>query len=84
MGYLAERINYVKGLMEGMKFDVTTDEGEKLGIVKDVLQTGANDVYVIQRDNKKDVLIPVIPSCVLDIDTDEKKVLVHLMPGLID
>lgn len=64
--------------------DVTTDEGEKLGIVKDVLQTGANDVYVIQRDNKKDVLIPVIPSCVLDIDTDEKKVLVHLMPGLID
>lgn len=62
--------------------DVYTDTDEKLGTVKEVLQTGANDVYVVQRDDKKDILIPVIPSFVLDIDTDNKLVKVHMLPGL--
>ena len=64
--------------------DVITDEGEKLGIVHDVLQTGANDVYVVKADGRKDILIPVIPSCVLDIDTDNKLVKVHVLDGLLD
>ena len=61
--------------------DVITDEGEKIGIVHDVLQTGAYDVYVV-KNGEKEILIPVIPSCVLDIDIENKIVKVHMMPGL--
>ena len=64
--------------------DVITDEGEKLGIVHDVLQTGANDVYIVKAEGRKDILIPVIPSCVLDIDTENKLVKVHVLDGLLD
>ncbi len=63
---------------------VTTDEGEELGIVKDVIQTGANDVYLVKGKDNKEILLPVIPSCVLDINTDEKTVKVHVLPGLLD
>ncbi len=64
--------------------DVITDEGEKLGVVKEVLQTGANDVYIVKAEGRKDILIPVIPPCVLDIDTDNKLVKVHVLDGLLD
>ncbi len=64
--------------------DVVDDSGEKLGIIKEVLQTGANDVYIIKRENEKDLLIPVIPSCVLDVDIENSCVKVHLIPGLTD
>lgn len=64
--------------------DVMTDEGNKLGKLTDVLQTGANDVYVVKMDNDKEVLLPVIKECVLDVDTENKKVLVHVMKGLLD
>ena len=64
--------------------DVYADTGEKLGIIKEVLQTGANDVYVVEGGNGKELLIPVIPSCVLDVDTDAKCVKVHMLPGLSD
>jgi 16S rRNA processing protein rimM len=64
--------------------EVISDDAEKIGTVKEVLQTGANDVYVVGREGAKDLLIPVIPSCVLDINTDEKRVIVHLIPGLSD
>ncbi|MBL0388869.1 ribosome maturation factor RimM [Tumebacillus sp. ITR2] len=63
---------------------VVTDEGEVLGVLKDVLQPGANDVYVVKPPKGKDILLPVIPSCVLDVDVENKKVLVHILPGLLD
>lgn len=64
--------------------DVVTDEGETLGKLTDVMQTGANDVYVVKMANDKEVLLPVIKECVLDVNTEEKKVLVHVMKGLLD
>ena len=64
--------------------DVYTDTGDKLGVIKEVLQTGANDVYVVKGDRKREFLIPVIPSCVLDVDTRSKQVKVHMMPGLTE
>lgn len=64
--------------------DVYSDEGEKIGIINDCMQTGANDVFVVKMNNGKEALFPVIKECVLDIDTDEKKVTVHIMPGLLD
>ncbi|WP_132946624.1 ribosome maturation factor RimM [Tumebacillus sp. BK434] len=64
--------------------EVVTDEGVLLGTLKDVLQPGANDVYVVKPPKGKDILLPAIPDCVLDVDVANKKILVHIMPGLLD
>ena len=63
-------------------FKVVTDEGEELGVLDDVIQTGANDVYSVKDASGNEILIPVIDDCVLDIDTDEERIAVHLLPGL--
>lgn len=63
---------------------VVTDEGEEFGILKDVLKTGANDVYVIQGKDEKEYLFPAIRECILDVNLKEQKVLVHIMDGLLD
>lgn len=63
---------------------VVDDTGEELGVLTDVLQTGANDVYVVECTDGKEVLFPVTKECVLDIDTDQKLVTVHVLPGLMD
>jgi 16S rRNA processing protein RimM len=62
---------------------VVTDEGEDFGILKDVLTTGANDVYVVTRPDHTEVLLPAIRECVKDIDIDKGCVLVHIMDGLL-
>lgn len=65
-----------------------TTSGVKLGVITDVLQTGANDVYVLKPapgvTELKEILIPVIPDVVLDIRPAEGFVLVELLPGLLD
>lgn len=63
---------------------VITDDGEEFGTITDVLETGANDVFVVETKEGKEVLFPVTKECVLDIDTDEKVVTVHILPGLLD
>ncbi|MCR5235393.1 MAG: ribosome maturation factor RimM [Lachnospiraceae bacterium] len=55
-----------------------------LGEIRDVLETGANDVYVVKRDGKKDLLIPAIKQCILDVDTAAGIMKVHLLEGLDD
>lgn len=64
--------------------NVVTDQGEDFGVITDVLQTGANDVYVVNSPKYGEVLFPVIRQCVLDVNLEEKKVTVFVMPGLID
>ena len=61
---------------------VTSDEGEALGHISDVLQTGANDVYVVSRENTPDLLIPAIHACILHVDVAAGQMQVHLLPGL--
>ena len=61
---------------------VVTEDGEQFGILKDVLTTGANDVYVVEHEGKE-VLLPVIPDCVLTRDMEAKVVTVHIMEGLL-
>lgn len=61
---------------------VTSDGGEELGIIKDVLQTGANDVYVIAKENTPDLLVPAIHDCVLAVDVEAQTMTVHLLDGL--
>ena len=63
---------------------VVSDTGEELGIVRDVLETGANDVYIIKRKGAEDLLIPATEECVLDIDIENNVMTVHLLDGLLD
>lgn len=73
--------NFIVDLI-GLK--VVTDEGKEFGTLKDVLQTGANDVYVIEDPEGKEYLFPAIPQCILDVNLDEQTVTVHIMDGLLD
>lgn len=61
-----------------------SDEGEDLGTLSEVLQTGANDVYIFSKEGKKDLLVPAIKQCILHVDMERKEVLLHLLPGLRD
>lgn len=63
---------------------VQTDEGEALGEVTDVLQTGANDVYEIRTEDGETILLPAIKDCVKEVDIEGGSMLVHLLPGLRD
>ncbi len=63
---------------------VVTDEGEVLGILEDVLQTGANDVYSVKTAEGKEILLPAIGDCILRVDLEKKEMLVHVMDGLLD
>jgi 16S rRNA processing protein RimM len=60
------------------------DENETiLGRITAILETGANDVYVVKDDLGAEVLIPALESVILDIDLEENQVSVHLLPGLL-
>ena len=67
-----------------MGLDVYLESGEKFGVLKDVMETGANDVYIVETEEGKEVLIPAIHECVLDIDVEENRMEIHLMDGLLD
>ncbi|MHB8169980.1 MAG: ribosome maturation factor RimM [Thermincolia bacterium] len=62
--------------------DVFTEEGRFLGTIKEVLATGSNDVYIIQREGQKDLLIPAIKQVIKEVDIERKKMVVELMEGL--
>ena len=61
---------------------VFSDEGESLGVIVEILDTSANDVYVIRGDEGPDLLIPAIRDIVLDVDVESGLMTVHLAPGL--
>lgn len=62
---------------------VETEDGEVFGTLKDVMETGANDVYVIDTEEHGEVLVPAIKECILDVDVENRKMTIHLMDGLI-
>ena len=64
--------------------EVITDQGQILGKIKEILVTGANDVYLVESEGGKDILLPAIEQVVLDINHDQGKILVHILPGLLD
>ena len=67
--------------MIGMQ--VVTEDGALFGTLKDVIETGANDVYIIESSEHGDVLVPSIKECILDINIEEQKMQIHLMDGLV-
>jgi 16S rRNA processing protein RimM len=62
---------------------VMLDDGNRLGILNEVLETGANDVYVVQKEDDKEILLPAIPDVVLEVNMDERIMKVHLLDGLL-
>ena len=64
--------------------EVCDEEGKLIGTLKDVISTGANDVYAVETPEGKEVLFPAIRQCVLDVDTEARKMTVHVMEGLLD
>lgn len=62
---------------------VLTEDGAFFGVLKDVMSTGANDVYVVEREGASEVLLPAIRECVKRIDMEAGAVTVHIMDGLL-
>ena len=61
------------------------DENDKvIGTLRDVMETGANDVYIIDMTDGRELLIPAIKECVLQVDMEAGKMQIHLMDGLMD
>ena len=76
---LAENEYFIADLIG---LSAVSDEGEELGTITDVLQTGANDVYVVTTPQKEEILVPAIRECILAIDLDARRMQIHLLPGL--
>jgi 16S rRNA processing protein RimM len=88
---LCLRFEEVASLPEGeyyywqiLGLKVLTEDGEELGEVAQILETGANDVYVVRAADGKEVLLPAIPSVIRHVDLDEGHILVTLLPGLLE
>jgi 16S rRNA processing protein RimM len=68
---------------EAIGCEVATTDGRRLGIIEEVLATGANDVWVV-RDGATEVLVPVIENVVKSMDLDARQMVVEAVPGLLD
>ncbi|NLV17019.1 MAG: 16S rRNA processing protein RimM [Syntrophomonadaceae bacterium] len=78
---LPEDVYYVFQLVG---LDVVDVQRGLLGKLQDIISTGANDVYVVQDGKYGEVLIPAIKEVVLEVDSDQGRILVDLLPGLIE
>ena len=63
---------------------VVDEEDKVLGTLRDVMETGANDVYIIDMADGREVLVPAIKECILHVDVEAGKMQIHLMDGLLD
>lgn len=63
--------------------EVYTDENKLLGNLCDVFPTGSNDVYVVKDKDGKQILLPAIKEVIRNVDIENKKMIVHLIPGLV-
>ena len=63
--------------------EVYTESQELLGKVIDVFPTGSNDVYTVKNSEGKEILLPAIEDVIKDVDIKNKKIIIHLLEGLI-
>jgi 16S rRNA processing protein RimM len=63
---------------------VVEDSGVELGRLTEIIKTGANDVYVVTPDAGKELLLPSIKQVVLDVNVEANRMIVHLIPGLLE
>lgn len=78
LGYAQYYVADILGL------SVRTEDGREIGKLREVIETGSNDVYAVAREGKKDLLLPAIADCILDIRPEEGYMTVYVMPGLED
>lgn len=69
-------------IMDLIGMPVHNEEMKRIGCVKDVLTTGANDVYIVDKDEGGELLLPAIKQCILEVNMREKFIKVHVMEGL--
>ena len=88
--YLTVSRDSVEELEEGRYYivdllglEVYTDEQILLGTLEDIFNTGSNDIYVVKDKQGKQILLPAIQDVIKQIDIENKKIIVHLLPGLI-
>ncbi|MBR6627844.1 MAG: ribosome maturation factor RimM [Lachnospiraceae bacterium] len=67
-----------------MGLKVLDEQDGEIGTLEDVLETGANDVYVIRMTDGRELLLPAIKQCVLQVDVEAGFVKVHVLEGLLD
>ena len=60
------------------------ETGEELGELEDVIETGANDVYQIKMNDGRQLLLPAIRQCILDVNVEEGFMKIHILEGLLD
>ncbi len=77
---LKENEYYVDDLID---LTVVDEEDVVFGKVAEVLVTGANDVYVVKDDNNREILVPAIKECILEVSLEKRIMRVHFLPGLI-
>ena len=81
---------YAKKLPKGTYFiadliglEVYDENSNLLGSIDDIYNTGANDIYVVKNNLGKQILLPGIPQVIKKVDLENKKIVVHLLNGLI-
>lgn len=67
-----------------MGLKVLDEEEKELGTLREVMETGANDVYVIDLEDGRELLLPAIKQCVLAVDVEAGFIKVHVLEGLLD
>ena len=67
---------------ELLGFSVVDESHDLLGELVEILETGANDVYVVRDANRHEILLPAIPSVILELDPARRLIRVHLLEGL--
>ena len=63
--------------------DVYSDEGKLLGKLDDVFNSGSCDIYVVKDELGKQLLLPAISDVIKEINLEEKKIVAHLLKGLV-
>ena len=76
------RDEYFIADLEGLQ--VRNEDGTTIGVLNSVLETGANDVYVIGLSDGRELLLPAIKQCVLEVDVEAGYIRIHILEGLLD
>ena len=70
-------------LYQLMGLQVLTTDGNNLGVIAGIIETGANDVYVVKKDGRQEILLPAIPDVIKSINIEQGQMIVELIEGLI-
>ncbi len=77
-----EEDEYFIADLEGV--NVVSDDGQYRGVLTEVIETGANDVYAIRLEDGRSLLLPAIKECILEVNLEENRMLIHVLDGLLD